>query len=201
MTLVDLNDGSVAPEGGEIVRDENGRATGMMRESAQDVFRQAFSGHQGRRPAGVAEDEMRRMVLLAGDAVVAAWNNIVRRGRSAQEDVLIEGLPERETFRWRLYMAFEEEAADMQERLAEYRMVGYGNNFLTVRAIGEKVLDGALGTHGGWLLEPYADLPRSSGLNVVSIEAIEASARPATCRSRFATCPVSCMRPMAMAVL
>ena len=98
-------------------------------------------------------------------------------------------------------MAFEEEAADMQERLAEYRMVGYGNNFLTVRAIGEKVLDGALGTHGGWLLEPYADLPRSSGLNVVSIEAIEASARPATCRSRFATCPVSCMRPMAMAVL
>ena len=68
MTLVDLNDGSVAPEGGEIVRDENGRAPGMMRESAQDVCRQAFSGHQGRRPAGVAEDEMRRMVLLAGDA-------------------------------------------------------------------------------------------------------------------------------------
>jgi predicted amidohydrolase YtcJ len=65
----------------------------------------------------------------------------------------------------------------MKGRLAEYRMVGYGNNFLTVRAIGEKVLDGALGTHGGWLLEPYADLPRSSGLNVVSIEEIEASAK------------------------
>ena len=149
MTLVELNDDSVAPEGGEIVRDENGRATGMMRESAQDVFRQAFSGNQGRRPAGVAEDEMRRMVLLAGEG----------------------NLPVR------LYMAFEEEAADMEGRLAEYRMVGYGNNFLTVRAIGEKVLDGALGTHGGWLLEPYADLPRSSGLNVVSIEEIEASAR------------------------
>ncbi len=28
----------------------------------------------------------------------------------------------------------------------------------------------------GWLLEPYADLPRSHGLNVVSIEEIEASA-------------------------
>ena len=149
MTLVELNDDSVAPEGGEIVRDENGRATGMMRESAQDVFRQAFSGNQGRRPAGVAEDEMRRMVLLAGEGNLPA----------------------------RLYMAFEEEAADMEGRLAEYRMVGYGNNFLTVRAIGEKILDGALGTHGGWLLEPYADLPRSSGLNVVSIEEIEASAR------------------------
>jgi hypothetical protein len=56
-------------------------------------------------------------------------------------------------------------------------MLGYANNFLTVRAIGEKVLDGALGTHGGWLLEPYTDLPRSHGLNVVPIEEIEASAR------------------------
>jgi predicted amidohydrolase YtcJ len=65
----------------------------------------------------------------------------------------------------------------MEGRLADYRMIGYGNNFLTVRAIGEKVLDGALGTHGGWLLEPYADLPRSNGLNVVPIEEIEYSAR------------------------
>ena len=39
------------------------------------------------------------------------------------------------------------------------------------------MLDGALGTHGGWLLEPYTDLPRSHGLNVVPIEEIEASAR------------------------
>jgi predicted amidohydrolase YtcJ len=65
----------------------------------------------------------------------------------------------------------------MRDRLAEYRMIGYGGNFLTVRTIGEKVLDGALGTHGGWLLEPYSDMPRSHGLNVVPIEEIEASAR------------------------
>jgi predicted amidohydrolase YtcJ len=76
----------------------------------------------------------------------------------------------------RLYMAFEEQAADMEGRLDEYRMVGYGKQFLTVRTIGEKVLDGALGTHGGWLLEPYKDLPRSHGLNVVPVEEIEASA-------------------------
>jgi predicted amidohydrolase YtcJ len=77
----------------------------------------------------------------------------------------------------RLYMAFEEQAADMEGRLDDYRMVGYGSNFLTVRSIGEKVLDGALGTHGGWLLEPYSDLPRSYGLNVVPLEEIEASAK------------------------
>lgn len=178
MTLVELNDDSVAPEGGEIVRDENGRATGMMRESAQDVFRQAFSGHQGRRPAGVAEDEIRRMVLLAGEASLRhGITSFQDLGTSFAEVDLLKIMADEGNLPVRLYMAFEEEAADMEERLAEYRMVGYGNNFLTVRAIGEKVLDGALGTHGGWLLEPYADLPRSSGLNVVSIEEIEASAR------------------------
>lgn len=178
MSLVELGDDTEAPEGGEIVRDENGRATGMMRESAQDVFRQAFSGHQGRRPAGVAEDEMRRMVTLAGEESLRhGITSFQDLGTSFAEVDLIRKMADEGNLPVRLWMAFEEQAADMEGRLDEYRMVGYGDNFLTVRAIGEKVLDGALGTHGGWLLEPYSDLPRSSGLNVVPIEEIEASAR------------------------
>jgi predicted amidohydrolase YtcJ len=178
MTLVELGDDTVAPEGGEIVRDANGRATGMMRESAQDIFREAYSGHQGRRPAGVAEAEMRRMVRLAGEESLRyGITSFQDLGTTFAEVDLLKKMADEGALPVRLYMAFEEQAADMQERLADYRMVGYGDNFLTVRAIGEKVLDGALGTHGGWLLEPYSDLPRSSGLNVVPIEEIEASAK------------------------
>ena len=178
MRLVELGDDTQPPEGGEIVRDENGRATGMMRESAQDVFRQAFSGHQGRRPAGVAEDEMRRMIQLAGEESLRhGITSFQDLGTTFAEVDLIRKVAEEGNLPVRLWMAFEEQAADMEGRLDEYRMVGHANNFLTVRAIGEKVLDGALGTHGGWLLEPYSDLPRSSGLNVVPIEEIEASAR------------------------
>jgi predicted amidohydrolase YtcJ len=155
MSLVELGDDTEAPEGGEIVRDENGRATGMMRESAQDVFRQAFSGHQGRRPAGVAEDEMRRMVTLAGEESLRhGITSFQDLGTSFAEVDLIRKMADEGNLPVRLWMAFEEQAADMEGRLDEYRMVGYGDNFLTVRAIGEKVLDGALGTHGGWLLEP-----------------------------------------------
>jgi len=178
MTLVEMGVDTVAPEGGEIVRDENGRATGMMRESAQDVFRQAFSGHQGRRPAGVAEDEIRRMVMLAGEESLRhGITSFQDLGTSFAEVDLLKKMADEGNIPVRLWMAFEEQAADMEGRLDEYKMVGYGNNFLTVRAIGEKVLDGALGTHGGWLLEPYSDLPRSHGLNVVPIEEIEHSAR------------------------
>lgn len=178
MSLVELGDDTVPPEGGEIVRDANGRATGMMRESAQDIFREAYSGHQGRRPAGVAEEEMRRMVRLAGEeALRHGITSFQDLGTTFAEVDLLKKLADEGNLPVRLYMAFEEQVADMADRLADYRMVGYAENFLTVRAIGEKVLDGALGTHGGWLLEPYADLPRSYGLNVVPIEEIEASAR------------------------
>ena len=178
MSLVELGDDTEPPEGGEIVRDESGRATGMMRESAQDVFRQAFSGHQGRRPAGIAEEEMRTMIRLAGEESLRhGITSFQDLGTTFAEVDLIRKMADEGKLPVRLWMAFEEQAADMEGRLNDYRMVGYANNFLTVRAIGEKVLDGALGTHGGWLLEPYADLPRSSGLNVVPIEEIEASAR------------------------
>ena len=178
MTLVEVDGRTEPPEGGEIVTDANGRAIGMMREAAQDIFRVAYSGHQGRRPAGIAESELRRMVTLAGEESlrhgVTSFQDL---GTTFAEVDLLKTMADEGKLPVRLYMAFEEQAADMAGHLDEYRMVGYGNNFLTVRSIGEKVLDGALGTHGGWLLEPYSDMPRSYGLNVVPIEEIEASAK------------------------
>jgi len=178
MELVGLGDDTRAPEGGEIVRDADGHATGMMREAAQDVFRVAYSGHQGRRPAGVAEAELRRMVKLAGEeALRHGITSFQDLGTSFAEVDLLKKMADEGALPVRLWMAFEESAADMEDRLADYRMIGYGNHFLTVRAIGEKVLDGALGTHGGWLLEPYADMPQSHGLNVTPVAEIKASAR------------------------
>ena len=177
MNLVEVDGSTTPPPGGQIVVDENGRATGMMREAAQDIFRVAYSGHQGRRPAGVAEAELRRMITLAGEASLRhGITSFQDLGTTFAEVDVIRKMADEGNLPVRLYMAFEEKAEDMADRLADYRMVGYGNNFLTVRTIGEKVLDGALGTHGGWLLEPYSDMPDSYGLNVVSVEEIEKSA-------------------------
>lgn len=176
MTLVEVDGDTAPPEGGEIVLDDNGEPTGMMREAAQDVFRVAYSGHQGRRPAGVAEAELRRMITLAGEESLRhGITSFQDLGSTFAEVDLLKTMADEGNLPVRLYMSFEELAADMAGRLDDYRIVGYGDNFLTVRTIGEKVLDGALGTHGGWLLEPYADMPRSNGLNVVPVEEIEAS--------------------------
>jgi predicted amidohydrolase YtcJ len=62
------------------------------------------------------------------------------------------------------------------QKLAQYRMVDYANGHLTVRAI-KRSIDGALGSRGAWLLEPYADKPDSTGLNTTPVEEIRATAR------------------------
>jgi predicted amidohydrolase YtcJ len=51
-----------------------------------------------------------------------------------------------------------------------------GDNRLTIRAL-KRSIDGALGSHGAWLLEPYLDLPGSAGLNTESLEYLAEAAR------------------------
>jgi predicted amidohydrolase YtcJ len=60
--------------------------------------------------------------------------------------------------------------------LPEYKIIGLGDNHLTVRAI-KRIIDGALGSHGAWLLEPYTDMPASMGLNTEPLEEMKETAR------------------------
>jgi hypothetical protein len=55
-------------------------------------------------------------------------------------------------------------------------MIGAGNQHLTVRAI-KRLIDGALGSRGAWLLAPYADQPKSVGLQTEATEVMNETAR------------------------
>jgi hypothetical protein len=59
--------------------------------------------------------------------------------------------------------------------MPKYRIVNYGDRRFTVRAV-KRAVDGALGSRGAWLLEPYADLKTTSGFNTDSLEDIRRSA-------------------------
>jgi len=79
----------------------------------------------------------------------------------------------------RLYVMVRREANDfMDVVLPQYRMIAEGNDFLTVRSI-KRQIDGALGAHGAWLLEPYVDLPETSGLVLETVEDIRGTAEVA----------------------
>ena len=165
------------PPGGVIVRDSTGQPTGMLRETAQNPAREAVAAYRAARPPEVIEAELRRQVALAGqEAISKGITSFHDMGESFETIDFLKKLAGEGNLPLRLYVCIQEPAAAMEGRLANYRMVGYGDGYLTVRTIGEKVLDGALGVHGGWLLEPYSDMPESNGFNVTPVPDIRRSA-------------------------
>jgi predicted amidohydrolase YtcJ len=165
------------PPGGAIVRDARGEPTGMLRETAQDPARQALARHRAQRPAEEVEAELRSHVRLAGaEAVSKGITTFHDMGETFTTIDLLKTMASEGKLPLRLWVAVQEPAEVLEQKLTDYRMIGFGGGFLTVRAIGEKVLDGALGTHGGWLLEPYSDLPESVGYNVTPVSDIRRSA-------------------------
>ncbi len=165
------------PSGGEIVRDADGNAIGMLREGSADPARQALADYRAERsPEEVDRVSRHQIALAAEDALKNGITSFHDMGSSFETLDLLKTMADEGNLPLRLYMAIQETAEDMKDKLDDYRLVGYGGGFLTIRTIGEKVLDGALGTHGGWLLDPYTDLPRSVGFEVTPVIEIEASA-------------------------
>lgn len=165
LELAGITTATKNPEGGEIVRDAQGNATGLMRETAQRVVGAARARSEAGRSAADAEAMSRRVVdLAARDALSKGITSFHDAGSSFGTIDFLKKLADERALPLRLYiMVRREPYARMDSLLPRYRMIGYGNNFLTVRSI-KRQIDGALGSHGAWLFEPYADLPRSTGL-------------------------------------
>jgi predicted amidohydrolase YtcJ len=64
----------------------------------------------------------------------------------------------------------------LEKNLPRYQRLAQGNRWLAVRAI-KRQIDGALGSRGAWLLEPYTDAPEKRGLNTAALEDLERTAR------------------------
>jgi len=76
----------------------------------------------------------------------------------------------------RLWVMLSEDNAILEETIDDHRMIGAADDHLTVRAI-KRSVDGALGSHSAWLLEPYRDLPDTAGLNSTPLEELADTAR------------------------
>lgn len=174
--------GRVSPEtpdplGGEIVRDLRGDATGLLRERAQGLVGRAYATYQAQRTAEQIDADNRTMARLASEASLAEGITSFQDAGSSFGDVrFFKQLVDEGNLPIRLYVMVRGESAEaMREQLSDYYLPDYGDHRLNVRSI-KLAIDGALGPHGAWLLEPYEDMPDKAGLNLAPIEdLVEAS--------------------------
>ena len=170
MDLAGIEASTPDPPGGEIVRDPAGRAVGVFRENAAGLIRGAGEG-------GWNEAAVRQWIALAtAESLRHGITSFQDAGSSVEAIDLFKSLATAGELDVRLWVMVRESNEVLAERLGDLRTVGLGNGFLTVRAI-KRSIDGALGTHGAWLLEPYEDLPSSRGLSTTSPNVLRETAR------------------------
>ncbi len=144
------------PAGGELVRDADGNPIGAFRESAGGLLGPAQQGAAPADPRRVAE-------LAQEEALAKGLTSFQDAGSGFNTVDLFREMAEDGTLDIRLWVMLRGSNAELAEKLPDYKIIGAGDDRLTVRAI-KRSIDGALGSHGAWLLEPYNDLPESSGL-------------------------------------
>lgn len=157
------------PPGGQILRDARGRPIGVFREEADallDPVREQATPPDPRKVAELAAQELlRNGITTAHDAGVGFATVDLYRALADEGKLGV-----------RLHVWLNAPNDELRARLPSYRLVGYGDHHLTVRTI-KRLADGALGSRGAWLLEPYSDLPGHVGLNTTPMADIEETAR------------------------
>ena len=178
MQLAGIDENTADPPGGTIVRDASGAPTGLMRETAQRLVGDAIARAGEGRSAEDVDAEFRRAVELAGaEALAYGVTSFQDAGSDFATIDRLRALAAEGALPVRLYVMVRESNEVMDEKLPDYRTIPEGNDFLSVRSI-KRQIDGALGSHGAWLLENYVDMD-NPGLVLETVEDITGTAEVA----------------------
>ena len=162
------------PSGGDFLKDSNGNPTGLFRETASRLIRTGA----GENPT--PEDRRaraRRVLELASEEVISKGVTSFQDAGSSFADVdVMKTMVDEGKIHNRLWIMIRQGNEALRANLAKYRMIDYGGGFLTVRGIKHSI-DGALGSRGAWLLEPYSDKAGDTGHNTTSPATIRETAK------------------------
>jgi predicted amidohydrolase YtcJ len=158
MTIAGVDAKTPDPEGGKIIRDEHGNPTGVFIDNAMNLITQHIpkpSRAQDERAAKIAAKGALSLGITSlhdagsGDNVIDLARDLINQG---------EALP-------RLYIMLNGED---RELLARHFIKGPQiDDKITVRSI-KFYTDGALGSRGAAMIEPYSDDPTNRGLMLMT---------------------------------
>lgn len=159
------------PTGGRLERDASGAPTGVFVDNAQGII--------GRVIPPLSRDQTRE-ALQAAIAEMHRWGltGIHDAGAGRQTIDLYEELAKAGRLQLRTYVMIGDDSATIAHYQARGPQSALHGDMLWIRSI-KLYSDGALGSRGAALLDPYSDDPNNSGLLVSPPEHIQAVAERA----------------------
>jgi len=177
MDLAGVTSKTESPEGGKIVKDSTGRLTGVFEENAEDLILDVYQDYRSTLSEDqLTQEKIKAYDLAAKECLSKGITTFYDAGSTFDEVDLLKSLVDLDKLPLRLNIMLSESNDSLKARGNEYKIIGYGNNHLTVRAV-KKYIDGALGSRGAWLLSPYADDTTNTGLNVTPLSELRETAQ------------------------
>ena len=165
------------PPGGDILKDPAGRPIGVFREMASGLIEKALDAWQeAKSPKQQAADARRAIALATEEAFSKGVTSFQDAGANFETVALYKQVAGEGQLAIRLWVMVRDSNERLRERLPQEKVTGMADHHLTVSAI-KVTADGALGSRGAWLLDPYSDSPGSTGLNTTPLASIEETAR------------------------
>jgi len=176
MQLAGISAQSPEISGGEILRDAAGNPTGAFRENAARPIHQAHARSLAGRSSDQRRTDMIEEARLASEECIRHGVTTFQDAGSTTDEVdVLRALADVGKLPLRLWIMLDDSNDVLARRLADYRTIGAAGGHITVRGI-KRLADGAIGTHGAWLLAPYDDLPGSTGNNTLPLPSLEQTA-------------------------
>jgi predicted amidohydrolase YtcJ len=165
------------PSGGEILKDPQGRPIGLLRETASGLASRALEAWRSKKTAEERDLDSRRQIELAAQAALAAGvTSFHDAGANFNTIDLFKRVAAEGKMGIRLWVMIRDSNDNLRAKLPAYKATGLSSNHLTIAAI-KVTSDGALGSRGAWMLEPYSDSPSSVGLPTTPMESVVETTR------------------------
>ena len=176
LKIAGIDSDSDSPRGGELLFDTSGQPTGILRETAQSLVSRHYRKYLDEQsPRKKRERRLAALKLATDECVRNGITTFHDAGISFKDIDELRALEAAGELTVRMYVMVRDTNAAMEARLAEYRTPDDYDGLVTVRAI-KRMVDGALGAHGAWLLEAYSDQPDKYGLNLDSLDSLRQTA-------------------------
>lgn len=156
LELAGVTTTTAAPAGGALNKGANGELTGMLIDAAMGLLGRVIPP-----PTSAAEDSA--YVIGARRSVELGWTQVQDAGVPWRDVERVRRLYGQGLIKIRIYQAIGGPGPDADSLLAHGISVGEFGGRYTLRTI-KAVVDGALGSRGALLLEPYSDDPPVRGL-------------------------------------
>jgi len=160
MEVAGIDDDTPDPTGGKILRDENGKATGVFIDMAMGLI--------GRHVPNPDKDDIRAAYRMASRNLLPyGMTGVHDAGISIKEAEVLISMADDGELGLRVYAMLSDSGENLDKMGKPLK--GHGSDMLDIAAV-KLYADGALGSRGAAMIEPYSDDPENHGLPFYTLD-------------------------------